>query len=264
MRKRVCFAVVTISFLALTAFSQTVQAPPPEATAPAALTNADVISMVQLGLSSPVILAKMKASPVNFDTATPALVDLSKKGVPQEIVMEMISRPSGPPISKDAASPMGDAYASAMGQVTAMMQAVQHPVTFLADGKGIAIDPLTGRAQAVSTFMHAMVYMVYAGARAETRTKQKRPELRVRSNGNPSGHFYLVRTDVQAKEGRRSVKVGSGVFHYESGPDKDWCVDFALTKLNENEWSMIPAKDLKPGEYGVFNGYQLFDFGVDP
>lgn len=228
------------------------------------LKNADIVSMVGAGLASPVIIAKMKASEVDFDTSTPALVELTQKGVSQDIITEMIGRPKGAAASSEAANPYMSAYTGAMAQANNMIAAIQHPVTLVADGKSVAIDPLTGRAQAVNAFFKVMVYMVYSGASSSLRIKQRQPEIRVRSNGNPGGHFYLVRVDSQAKAKTRSIKVGSGYFKYESGPDKDWCIEASTKKLNENEWSLIPTGDLKPGEYGVFNGYQLFDFAVDP
>ena len=242
---------------------------PPSAQAPAtpapapAMRNADVVAMVEAGLASTVIMAKIKASEVDFDTSTPALTDLSKKGVPQDVMTEMITRPKGPPSKNDSANPYMDMYKSAMAHSNQILSAIQHPVTLVADGKSTVIDPLTGRVQAVNAFVKVMLYMTFSGDSASLRIKQKRPEIKVKSNVNPSGHFYLVKTDPSKKHKNRSVKIGRGYFTYESGPDKDWCVDLVITKLNENEWLMVPVKDLKPGEYGIFNGYQLFDFAVE-
>jgi len=273
MRLLIVLSFTSILFVSLAAFCQntpptTQPAVPPESNAaPAAssvLKNSDIISMAEAGLSNPIIIAKIKASEVDFDTSTQALVELSKKGIAQEIVTEMIARPKGAPASSDAANPYMSAYSSAMAQANNMMSSIQHPVTLVADGKSVVIDPLTGRAQAVNAFFKVMVYMVYEGSASSLRIKQTRPEIRVKSNGNPGGHFYLVKTESLKKDKSRSVKVGSGYFKYESGPDKDWCIEVAINKLNENEWSLVPVADLKPGEYGVFNGYQLFDFAVAP
>src|SRR5688500_14357929 len=56
----------------------------------ATLTNEDVMKMVQAGLSTELIMARIKKSETEFDTSPSALAGLPKRGVPNEILLAMI------------------------------------------------------------------------------------------------------------------------------------------------------------------------------
>jgi S1-C subfamily serine protease len=67
--------------------------PPPRANAQEAitrLTNDDVLKMVQAGLSTDLIVSKIKKSRTDFDTSPSALAALPKRGVPNEILLAML------------------------------------------------------------------------------------------------------------------------------------------------------------------------------
>jgi hypothetical protein len=70
-------------------------------------TNQDVISMVQLGLSEDVIIAKIRAASaaqadsVNFDTSIEGLKALKAANVPDSVIKVMID-PAPPPSSRRA------------------------------------------------------------------------------------------------------------------------------------------------------------------
>jgi hypothetical protein len=55
------------------------------------LTNKAVIEMVKSGLSPEIVIAKIRSSSVSFDTSTEALKALSDEGVPEKVVVEMIT-----------------------------------------------------------------------------------------------------------------------------------------------------------------------------
>ena len=55
------------------------------------LTSAAVIEMVKSGLTAEIIIAKIRSSTVAFDTSTPALKALSEAGVPEHVVVAMIT-----------------------------------------------------------------------------------------------------------------------------------------------------------------------------
>lgn len=65
-----------------------------------ALTNHDVVAMVQAGLDKEVVIEKIRHSTVAFDCSTEGLVALKKDGVPTDVVKVMIDRPSGAPVTK--------------------------------------------------------------------------------------------------------------------------------------------------------------------
>ena len=49
----------------------------------APLTNADVLKMVQAGLSESVVVATIQANPANYDTSPSGLIALQKAGITQ-------------------------------------------------------------------------------------------------------------------------------------------------------------------------------------
>ncbi len=76
----------------------------------APLTNADVVGMVNAGLGSATIVAKIKASPTDFKLDTASLAILTQQRVPDGVIQAMIERQS--PARSDAASslwPRGEA-----------------------------------------------------------------------------------------------------------------------------------------------------------
>jgi hypothetical protein len=60
------------------------------------LTNADVVKLVQAGLSEETVAAKIEASNAAFDTGTDALVALKGNGVPDSVIRLMIERSAAP------------------------------------------------------------------------------------------------------------------------------------------------------------------------
>ncbi len=54
------------------------------------LTNADVIQLVSVGLSTDVIAQKIRMSRCNFDTSATALADLKARNVPEQVILVML------------------------------------------------------------------------------------------------------------------------------------------------------------------------------
>src|SRR5688500_3464894 len=61
------------------------------------LTNKEIVEMVTAGLSSELIIAKIKVSRCNFDTDPTQLSELKSKGVSNEVLHAMIEAPYGLP-----------------------------------------------------------------------------------------------------------------------------------------------------------------------
>jgi hypothetical protein len=59
-------------------------------TAAAVLTNQDIMNMIKAKLTTEIIIAKIRASPCNFDTSPAELQRLKSEGVPDEIIVAMI------------------------------------------------------------------------------------------------------------------------------------------------------------------------------
>jgi hypothetical protein len=61
------------------------------------LTNRDVLTMVNRGMRSDLIIATILTSSCNFDIFPPVLDDLKRRGVPENILQVMSVVPTGPP-----------------------------------------------------------------------------------------------------------------------------------------------------------------------
>jgi len=74
------------------------QAPAPKAgTAPAPLTNQDVIRLVKAKVSDDLIISKIKQSKTKFDTSVDALVALKQAGVSDNLIAVMMNPPAASP-----------------------------------------------------------------------------------------------------------------------------------------------------------------------
>ncbi|HVT56857.1 MAG TPA: hypothetical protein VHR45_00515 [Thermoanaerobaculia bacterium] len=74
------------------------------------LTNQDVITMIQAGISPEVIIEKIKMSKTNFDTSTDALVALKSAGASSEII-RIVVNPAAETKSSVVVSPWANANA---------------------------------------------------------------------------------------------------------------------------------------------------------
>lgn len=59
------------------------------------LSNKDVVEMVKMGLSTDVIVAKIKSSASTFDTNPAALQELKAANVPDAVILAMVQAPTG-------------------------------------------------------------------------------------------------------------------------------------------------------------------------
>ncbi|HSK73117.1 MAG TPA: hypothetical protein VK892_15575 [Pyrinomonadaceae bacterium] len=75
------FLLLTISIFSVSLFAQT-----------ETLTNKDVVLMTQAGLSSELIIRKVKDSAGNYDVSTQALIDLKKAGVADQVIALMMEK----------------------------------------------------------------------------------------------------------------------------------------------------------------------------
>jgi hypothetical protein len=57
------------------------------------LTNSDVVGLVKAGMSTEIIIAKIKASSCSFETSPTALKELKQAGVPDSVILAMVQAP---------------------------------------------------------------------------------------------------------------------------------------------------------------------------
>jgi hypothetical protein len=83
--------LLNLSFGAPMAISRTIlSAPQPAPPQAATITNADVLMMLKMGLSSEVIMAKLKVSNCTFDTSPTALQELKSANASDALIMAMM------------------------------------------------------------------------------------------------------------------------------------------------------------------------------
>ena len=85
-----------------------------QAQSPATLGNKDVLDLFKAGLSSDVIIAKIKSSNVAFDTSPAALQELKSAGLPDPVILAMVeaSAPPKPSAETGASAVAPDAKAT--------------------------------------------------------------------------------------------------------------------------------------------------------
>ena len=82
-------STIVFFLLTLVSFAGAQETTPKE---PVPLGNADVVQMVKAGFSSELVIAKIKASKVNFDTSAPTLTALKTDGVPDGVLVAMVQK----------------------------------------------------------------------------------------------------------------------------------------------------------------------------
>ena len=69
------------------------------------LTNRDVLTMVNKGMRSELIIANILSTSCNFDVFPPVLDDMKRRGVPENVLQVMSVVPNGPPNLPEAGQP---------------------------------------------------------------------------------------------------------------------------------------------------------------
>lgn len=69
---------------------------PTETASVTPLRNRDVLIMLGRNISPEVIIKTIKSSSCNFDTFPPVMLDLKRRGIPEEVLQAMIEAPYGP------------------------------------------------------------------------------------------------------------------------------------------------------------------------
>jgi len=93
-----CFLVLLLLCSANAAFCQA-SAPKQESSTTAALTNADVLEMLKMGLPAEVVAAKIRNSKCNFDTSLEVLKNLKAAAVPDSVLLAMVQAPLPPEVA---------------------------------------------------------------------------------------------------------------------------------------------------------------------
>jgi hypothetical protein len=87
-------AFIVLVFATTPVFSHALAVQSREQAKPATLTNQDVSSMVKAGLPADIVVAKIKASPGDYDTSPATLEKLKSDGVPDSVILAMVEASS--------------------------------------------------------------------------------------------------------------------------------------------------------------------------
>ena len=94
MKKSLCLLLILLAANLMPSFSIAARAVKAHGSqqdqAQTKLTNKDVLEMIKSGLSTEIIVAKIKASPSAFDTSTMALQELKAAGVADAVILAMV------------------------------------------------------------------------------------------------------------------------------------------------------------------------------
>ncbi len=271
MKSKTC---ILILFLVITAFlipnslyaveplSEEAEEPP--------LTNAHILTMVDLGLGEEVIIEKIWEAPVvDFDLEVEVLGELKEKGVGTEVIAQMLKRNAAQRWPEPAPEPPPDTPENSYGEDSPTPEPQRWSVLLSSTEGNRRLMPIQGTQSSVYAFFAVLFYVDYMGHRSEVRTADARPFFLVANREPPRGIFFLVRTDPSSVKKTRSVKVGQSKFWSTmspSHPDPDWVMDVQVEENSPGIWKLTPRRDLKQGEYGIWVAPygELYDFAVDP
>jgi hypothetical protein len=241
------------------------------------LTNEHVITMLRGGLSSTIVVSKIRSSKTNFNLSTEELLRLKNQSVPDEVVSAMFESSTAwsasaprsgtgdaPPI--DPNDPLGPHEAGVYlmqvsGEKKEMVQLEPSVYTQTKSG-GLLKNALTYgmakiRSKAVLPGANAKLQIISARPvfyfYFEVKTSGLSGSNNVYSASTSPNEFVLVK--LEEKKRSRELVVGQrNVFGAQSGTlDKD-SRPFDYEKLAPGVYKVTPRQDLTRGEYGIFYG----------
>ena len=225
------------------------------------LTNQDVISMVQLGLSDDVIVAKIRAvsaatsSGLAFDTSVDGLKVLKAGNVSDAVVKVMINPGAPPATIVAAASPLTIDPNLPPPEVGVYWK--NGPNFVMIEGRAVDQTKAGGRAGSLFTDglrnQHWDAYV--EGPTSKNIVKERQPVFYFYvPDGEDSSDYVLIR--LNKKGDRREFQVGSfgGITGGKSGVKRDKELDFKTDHVAIRTYRVTLNTELKPGEYAFFMG----------
>lgn len=256
--------------------------------------NSDVISLVKAGLSSSIIIDKIRTSKSDFDLSTDALILLKQAGVPDDVVGAMLSAKTGVTstpqntAAQAAAIDPNDPMAphdygiymfeerDGSRKMTQMMPAVSQQ-NRTGGGFTASVTPFgLGKVKTKANL---------PGTTAKLQLNSVRPTFYFYLDNKTGGlntasgipatpsEFALIRFNVRS-DNREVTIAKSNAYGSKGGLSDEYVVEFNAEDLGNGIYKVTPSKDLKNGEYafyllnsgnataGAAIGAKFFDFGV--
>lgn len=223
------------------------------------LANQDIIDMVGLGISSDVIIAKIRSAngqdSLAFDTSVEGLKTLKAANVPDDVLKVMINPapqpvaiaggvvaagadPNFPPPEVGVYWKDGHTFVPIEGQTLSQSKVGGRAGSFFTDGM---------RSEHWDAFVN--------GPTSKNRVKDRQPQFYFYvPDGTSASDFVLLR--LNKKGDRREFQIGSfgGVTAGKSGVKRDKELPFKYEHVAIRTFRITLDSDLKPGEYGFFMG----------
>ena len=229
---------------------------------PRRLSNQDIISMVQLGLSDEVVITKIHAAStigagsVAFDTSVDGLKALKAANVSDAVIKVMINpaAPTGPAIAT-AASPITADPDLPPPEVGVYWKDGAHFV--LIQGRAVDQTKVGGRAGSMFTdgFRNQHWDAYLEGPTSKNVVKERLPAFYFYvPDGEDSSDYVLIK--LNKKGDRREFQIGSfgGISGGKSGVKRDKELEFKSDHVGIRYYRITLNSDLKAGEYGFFMG----------
>lgn len=261
------------------------------------MTNNEVISLSKAGLSSSIIIDKIRTSKTNFDMSTDSLIKLKQAGITDDIVSAMLAAKSG--IAPSASSPASSEYTpgKASGDPNDPLAPHTYGIYMYEEKDGVRkmtqLKPnVSAQNRTGGMFTSQMTYGIgkvktkanLPGRNAALQIQETKPVfyfyLDVASGGlntasgvpSTPNEFTLVRFNQRSDN--REVTIGkANVFGAKGGLSDEYVVQFTAEDLGNGIFKITPAA-LTKGEYGFYLvnsgnsnasaaiGSKFFDFGV--
>jgi len=226
------------------------------------LTNEDIISMVGMGLSDDVIIAKIRsmsaagADSLSFDTSVEGMKALKAGKVPDSVIKVMLN-PAPPPqtINVMASTPMMVDPNLPPPEIGVYWK--DGPNFVMVPGQALTQTKAGGRAGSIFTDglrnQHWDAYV--DGPASKNVVRERRPTFYLYvPDGDTSSDYVLIK--LNQKGNRREFQVGSfgGITGGKSGVQKDKEVAFTAEHMGIRIYKVTLNEDLKPGQYAFFLG----------
>lgn len=251
------------------------------------LTNADVIEMIQGGLSESTIVLSIQRSSNTFDTSPKGLIALKKAGATQKVLDAMMGAPgssaqpiqnsptpvvpssTSPPFTHD--NPYAKPEPATVFTLKHLVMVDGNKKTPLKQspqsGARTGTNPLTF-VPGFGLFAKGKIAFKFEGARADIRTSNPKVEFEVTVPADVKVEAMIKFVRMQQKDNRREVQIGrSGIIGGSTGFRPEDLVSMAFKEIGTSPLGLVyratPISTFAPGEYALVNGTTYLDFGID-
>lgn len=236
------------------------------------LDNSAIINLVNAGIGSAAIIAKIETSDNTFDVTTTAIIALAQAGVNSEVIAAMIAaqddaeEAATSELSLDSPDPMiphpPGVYLLIESQDTSRMELINATSSnqtrsggFLGYALTAGIAPMSFKtsipnqsARVVTSEVRPTFYFYFDQATASL-SDGARNSFWGQSQVTSPAEFSLVEFDV--KRDRREARVGSfSIAGARQGVDSEDQIQFDFNMIMPGVFEVRPTIDLEPGEYG--------------